>query len=136
MGLNWEARGLYVRTYFEDAEDGEHEAAESEPDAKRARKTSDKAASSEALHSATLLDLTYSDSVQSKWLARILYGKEEFEIDSDTVLPAIKKPPETKPHAYDTMPDFDWNYIGQASATHAAQYGLDQAYNSHHGTFI
>lgn len=62
----------------------------------------------------------------AQWLARITYGDESFEVDSDCLV-ALEKPVEEKTDEYIRMEPFDWGKTAELQAKNIAVQGMDQA---------
>ena len=78
------------------------------------------------LHEASLISLRSDPATDSKWLATIRYGLENFNVDSDILLQAPQKVSPVPESTYAHMPKFSWAKQNSVAPRHIAVQALDQ----------
>ena len=78
------------------------------------------------LHQASLISLRNDPATDSKWLATIRYGLENFNVDSDILLQPEQKQPPKPESTYAHMPKFSWAKQNSVAPRHIALQALDQ----------
>lgn len=83
---------------------------------------------SKGLYEATLEDLVMKDGSgeTGQWLAKITYGSESFDVDSDCLV-ALHKTPEKPQEIYLRMLPFEWGKTAEQQARNMAVQCMDQA---------
>ena len=78
------------------------------------------------LHEASLISLRSDPAIDSKWLATIRCGLENFNVDSDILLQPEQKEPPQPESTYAHMPKFSWAKQNSVAPRHIALQALDQ----------
>ena len=78
------------------------------------------------LHQASLISLRNDPATDSKWLATIRYGLENFNVDSDILLQPEQKQPPKPESTYAHLPKFSWAKQNSVAPRHIALQALDQ----------